>query len=272
MADGNEHTTVELYEALAIKFGLTKQDREERLHSGRRRFNNYVRWASLQLKKQGLLESRGRGRFQITEKGIEALKSSTHVIVSQEESGIRTRRTVARKRELSAPTRRTPQKPKKAKGRISRKSPSSTTRESDPLKRKEIEIKAREELLPEIYPHVDLANFSKNNPDMKDKCCRLIFHMDLWRIANFHMVHGESLKFINNAINGDIELNIPDDPLWGWDMTNPSAGFPCINLEETGCTYHPDGKPYRCKMYPEREIHIHNNIKTCSYSFAGKFL
>jgi len=130
------------------------------------------------------------------------------------------------------------------------------------------EKQAKIDVLPSIYPNVDLANFKEDNSDMTAKCCRLIFHIALEKIGSYHIVHGESLKFINSSMSGDEDLGIPDDPSFGWDMTNPSAGFPCINLDVDGdCTYHvTENKPYICKQYPTTSKEI-EEISTCSYSF-----
>jgi len=63
-------------EATAQEFGLTDEDRRELLPSGRqRRFDNRVAWAVTYLKKAGLLESAGRGRFKITDRGLEVLRA-----------------------------------------------------------------------------------------------------------------------------------------------------------------------------------------------------
>jgi hypothetical protein len=137
------------------------------------------------------------------------------------------------------------------------------------MSRKEAELQAKIEVLPIIYPEVDIVNFRENNPDMTSKCCRLIFSLPLDRIATYHIVHGEGLKFFNNSQKGDVDLGIPDDPLFGWDLTKPEEGFPCINLheEDGGCHYHESGnKPDRCKRHPVKESDV-QFITTCSYNF-----
>ena len=133
---------------------------------------------------------------------------------------------------------------------------------------KNAEKQAKIDVMSFIYPLVDLINFGEDNPDITAKCCRLIFQLALERIGSYHIVHGESLKFVNSSISGDKEYDIPDDPSFGWDMTNPSAGFPCINLDANGdCAYHiTENKPYRCKQYPINSKEI-ENISTCSYIF-----
>lgn len=68
--DSAEHATSDVIERLAHEFALTAVDREELLPSGtQRRFDNRVYWAAAHLRKAGLLESAGRGRFRITERG-----------------------------------------------------------------------------------------------------------------------------------------------------------------------------------------------------------
>jgi len=136
----------------------------------------------------------------------------------------------------------------------------------DKMSNKDAQKQAKIELLPIIYPNVDLINFIENNPDMSDKCCRLIFDIDLDRIATMHIVHGEGLKFFGCSVGGDVDLGIPDDPLWGFDLTKPEEGLPCINLGVDGCSYHPDGKPDRCKKFPvfEKDVIL---APTCAYQF-----
>jgi len=136
----------------------------------------------------------------------------------------------------------------------------------DGMETHEAQKQAKTELIPMIYPDVDVVNFVKNNPTMSDKCCRLAFHIQLDRIASMHIVHGEALKFFGCSVSGDIDLGIPDDPLWGFDLTKPEEGFPCINLGEDGCSYHPEGKPHRCKNYPTFEKEL-TQIVSCGYEF-----
>ena len=139
----------------------------------------------------------------------------------------------------------------------------------DGVEIKEAQRQAKIELMPMIYPSVDVINFVENNPTMSDKCCRLIFHLPLDRIASSHIVHGEGLKFFGCSVAGDVDLGIPDDPLWGFDLTKPEEGFPCINLGENGCSYHPEGKPHRCINYPTFEKEL-TQIVSCGYEFDEK--
>jgi len=73
--DAKEHTMAEAREHVAKEFGLTQEDREELLPSGRvPRFTNRVAWCRVHLQKAGLLESRHRGSFNITPLGLDVLK------------------------------------------------------------------------------------------------------------------------------------------------------------------------------------------------------
>jgi restriction system protein len=75
--DGQEHTTSETIEIIASHFGLTDADRNELLPSGRQfRFDNRVHWARAYLKMAELLENKGRGKFQITQRGLDVLNSN----------------------------------------------------------------------------------------------------------------------------------------------------------------------------------------------------
>jgi restriction system protein len=74
-ADGQEHSFSETVEALAKQFHLSDEDWKETLPSGQPRFENRVGWTRTHLKKAGLLEPTGRGRFRITDRGKQVLKS-----------------------------------------------------------------------------------------------------------------------------------------------------------------------------------------------------
>src|ERR1700736_1033247 len=79
--DGNEHTTSEVIEMLAQQFGLSENDRDEMLQSGKqRKFDNRVNWTKTYLQKALLLTSTGRSRFRITERGMTVLKSNPPAI------------------------------------------------------------------------------------------------------------------------------------------------------------------------------------------------
>lgn len=73
-ADGEEHTMQEAREGLAEIMGLTHEDLEERLPSGRQStFANRVAWAKVYLTQAGVLESPKRGKFHISDRGRKIL-------------------------------------------------------------------------------------------------------------------------------------------------------------------------------------------------------
>lgn len=77
LRDGKEHSLSQAIETLALQFHLTEADRKELLPSGRQaKFDNRVGWARTYLKKAALLQSTGRGKFQITQRGLDVLKEN----------------------------------------------------------------------------------------------------------------------------------------------------------------------------------------------------
>lgn len=79
--DGQEHTVGEATEIIAAHFGVTEAERKELLPSGIQfRLDNRISWARSYLKQAGLLDSPGRGRFLITQRGIQVLKSNPNRI------------------------------------------------------------------------------------------------------------------------------------------------------------------------------------------------
>lgn len=76
-ADKEEHGRSDAADALAQHFNTIESDRKEMLPSGRQtRFDNRVAWAIAYLRKAKFLESTRRGRFKITERGLEILKAN----------------------------------------------------------------------------------------------------------------------------------------------------------------------------------------------------
>jgi len=76
-ADSAEHRQSDAADALAQHFKITEADRKEMLPSGRQtRFNNRIAWAIVYLRKAKFLESTRRGRFKITDRGLEILDSN----------------------------------------------------------------------------------------------------------------------------------------------------------------------------------------------------
>lgn len=77
LADGEIHRNRETNEALASHFHLTEDELAEMLPSGYARlFDNRIGWAKTHLKGAGLIESPGRAKYRITQRGIEALTQS----------------------------------------------------------------------------------------------------------------------------------------------------------------------------------------------------
>src|SRR5262245_3618875 len=74
-SDSQQHTLAEAVEQLAREFQLSDDDRTQLLRSGQTRLYNRVAWATIYLRKAGLLEAAGRGRFQLTDRGRDVLAS-----------------------------------------------------------------------------------------------------------------------------------------------------------------------------------------------------
>lgn len=75
-SDKSIHKFREVVDALAAQFKLTEDERKELLPSGAQAiFDNRVGWARFYLTKAGLLKSEKRGTHQITEQGLQFLKT-----------------------------------------------------------------------------------------------------------------------------------------------------------------------------------------------------
>jgi len=72
-ADGLQHTLAETVERLAQEFQLSDDDRAQLLRSGQTRLYNRVGWTTTYLKKAGLIQAVGPGRFQLTDRGRDVL-------------------------------------------------------------------------------------------------------------------------------------------------------------------------------------------------------
>jgi len=79
-SDGQEHTLAEAQERLALEFQLSDDDRAQVLRSGQTRLYNRVGWTTTYLKKAGLLQATGPGRFQLTDRGRDLLASQPTAI------------------------------------------------------------------------------------------------------------------------------------------------------------------------------------------------
>jgi len=75
--DGEEHTLPEMTAAMADEFGLTKEEREQRISSGTQTLiKNRVAWAQTYLRKAKLLEFPRRGVFLISKRGRKTLREN----------------------------------------------------------------------------------------------------------------------------------------------------------------------------------------------------
>lgn len=76
VSDGKPHPNRDVVEALATTFKLTEEEKNEMLPSGvQQTFYNRVMWARFHLVKAGMLISPSRGTMQITERGLQELKT-----------------------------------------------------------------------------------------------------------------------------------------------------------------------------------------------------
>lgn len=76
-SDGQAHHIREAIAALADALRLSEEDRQETIpNRNTLRFDDRVQWANTYLKKAGLLQSAGRGYLQITDRGMQVLRSN----------------------------------------------------------------------------------------------------------------------------------------------------------------------------------------------------
>lgn len=74
LSDKKVHGSKETIAYCAKVFQISEADKEERLPSGSQTvLSNRVGWARTYLKKAGLIESAGKGKYQITDRGVEAV-------------------------------------------------------------------------------------------------------------------------------------------------------------------------------------------------------
>src|SRR5277367_4364554 len=70
LAASGEQRVAEVADRVAEEFGLSAEERETLLPSGRQRvLNNRIHWAKFYMSKAGLISSPARGRFVATEEG-----------------------------------------------------------------------------------------------------------------------------------------------------------------------------------------------------------
>lgn len=74
LANEGEQRVADVVDLIADRVGLTAEERQKLLPSGRQRvLHNRIHWAKFYLTKAGFLTSTGRGRFSITQAGRELL-------------------------------------------------------------------------------------------------------------------------------------------------------------------------------------------------------
>jgi restriction system protein len=78
--DGQQHTLAEAVERLGDEFQLSEDDRKQLLRSGQTRLYNRVAWTTTYLRKAGLLQGVGPGRFQVTARGRDLLANPPRTI------------------------------------------------------------------------------------------------------------------------------------------------------------------------------------------------
>ena len=77
VADGNEHTKQDVSDHLSAKFNLTPEELSELLPSGRQaKFMNRIAWTKTYLSKALLIESPEKGKFRITQRGLQLLATN----------------------------------------------------------------------------------------------------------------------------------------------------------------------------------------------------
>ena len=75
-ADGNTHSLAESVHSLADAFNVSMEERQVLLKSGQTRLYNRVAWTSTYLRKAGLLDAVGSGKFRISDSGRKVLASA----------------------------------------------------------------------------------------------------------------------------------------------------------------------------------------------------
>ena len=81
IADGKEHTKLDVSEHLAVKFSLTPDELSEVLPSGKQaKFMNRIAWTRTYFSKALLVESPARGKFRITQRGLQLLATNPAMI------------------------------------------------------------------------------------------------------------------------------------------------------------------------------------------------
>lgn len=84
LADEQEHSFREMVEKMVDSFTVSEEERKKLLPSGRYPvFDSRVGWARTYLKKAGLIESERRGFWEITQRGLDALRQNPKEITNE---------------------------------------------------------------------------------------------------------------------------------------------------------------------------------------------
>ena len=79
-SDGEAHTLADTVERMAQEFKLSDEERAEVLRRGQNKLYNRVGWTTTYLKKAGLIEAVGLGRFRMTNRGREVMADQPQTI------------------------------------------------------------------------------------------------------------------------------------------------------------------------------------------------
>lgn len=79
-SDGKERTVMEICETIAHKLALSEADRQELMASGQTKFYNRTAWVKSYFGKACLLDFPSRGKFKITQRGLDLLKTNPKTI------------------------------------------------------------------------------------------------------------------------------------------------------------------------------------------------
>ena len=76
IVDGKVHTVYQIRDSIAKQLNLTLDDLKEQTRGGRFKHQDRVKWAITYLRKLNLIESEGKGKWRITDKGKKCFANS----------------------------------------------------------------------------------------------------------------------------------------------------------------------------------------------------
>lgn len=80
LKNGEAYPFKEVKELVAEILSLSEEERNERLESGKKKYDDRISWGCTYLKRAGLVENTKRGVVRITNKGLELLESNPEKI------------------------------------------------------------------------------------------------------------------------------------------------------------------------------------------------